>query len=70
MSDNINPNHTNQQATENPVVNNQNSEQNYQNQSLNSSNNQTNDQPVSQQKNYSRFGLFDILFTSDCRAKD
>ena len=29
MSDNINPNHTNQQATENPVVNNQNSEQNY-----------------------------------------
>ena len=50
MSDNINSNYTNQQATETPVVNNQNSEQNYQNQSLNSSNNQTNDQPVSQQK--------------------
>ena len=51
MSDNINPNYTNQQATETPVVNNQNSEQNNQNQSLNSSNNnQTNDQPVSQQK--------------------
>ena len=51
MSDNINPNYTNQQATETPVVNNQNSEQNNQNQSLNSSNNnQTNDQPVSQQE--------------------
>jgi len=59
MSDNINPNHTDQQATETPVVNNQNSGQNHQNEPLNSSNNQTNNQPVSQQeKTIAALGYF------------